>query len=72
MMIQGIEDKNFHHFPTSPWTAIGCTEINQPIEVTVHSQCMQRYVGERWVTVTMKNTIFPEYPVHFKKFISSY
>ena len=49
---------------------IGCTKNHQPIEVTVHSHCVESFEGllqrcrrGRGCSELSKNTIFPEHPV---------
>ena len=41
-----VFSKNFHYFPPLPrkhWAAIGCTEIGQPIGVTVNLRCVESF-----------------------------
>ena len=56
--------------PRQHSAAFGCTKIQQPIGVTVHSHCVESFEGllkrcRRWrgCSELWKNTIFPEHPV---------
>ena len=72
LMPQTISSSSKH------WTAIGCTEIcqiGQQIEVSVHSHCVenseylvQQYVGQGYVEVVIKNTLYNStFCLHKKK-----
>ena len=64
----------FPPLPRKHWAAIGCTDIGKPIEVIVHSHCvesfenlLQRYVGEGKVAADNEKTYFFLNTLYYEK-----
>ena len=60
--------------PRKHWAAFGCTEISQPIGVTVRSHSvksfgnlLQPYVGEEWVAVDNEKAQFFLHTLYIKR-----